>query len=166
MRIRLAEKTAQRINARFSKYSFEVGILKDGTYRKPKSKKEGLNTLAKGPARKASRLPSKVKISDVSRFNREERDYLTEPFNRPTGKDQQLIKRFLFEFLKMTRGNTNVRRLENLLQAMVRNPLARSDYGNNATSTAKRKGFDRLMIDTGQLFRAIKARVLKVGRSR
>lgn len=114
----------------------------------------------------ASRQPSRLSVADVSRFNRENGkvDYLREPFRKPQSADARMLKRFLFEFVKMTAGNTNLKRIENLLQAIVRNPIARGDYGRNKTRTAQRKGFNRLMIDTAQMFRAIKAKVLKVGR--
>lgn len=167
MKIVLDKKFADRVNGRFSKYSFEVGILENKNYRRPRPKSDGLTTIARGPARKAGRKPSKLTVADVSRFNRENGkvDYLREPFRKPGSQDAKLIKRFLFEFIKMTAGSFNPRRLENLLQAMVRNPIARGDYGRNKSSTAQRKGFNRLMIDTAQMFRAIKARVIK-GRSR
>jgi hypothetical protein len=50
------------------------------------------------------------------------------------------------------------------LQAIVRNPILRGDYGKNKKETIKRKGFDRYMIDTGQFFNSIIARVTKKGK--
>lgn len=166
MKITLDPKSAERINAKFSGYEFEVGVLKDSVYRKPRSKKEGLTSVAKGPARRASRIGTRVTVAEVSAFNRAnmQADYLRDPFRKPKGPEQKLIKNFLGEFVKMVTKRTNVRRLENLLQAIVRNPIARSDYGSNAISTAKRKGFNRLMIDTAQLFKSIGAKILKSGR--
>ena len=54
-------------------------------------------------------------------------------------------------------------RAENLLQAIVRNPMLRGDYGPNLQRRRrKRRGSDRAMIgDTAQLFKAIKA-IVKV----
>jgi hypothetical protein len=51
--------------------------------------------------------------------------------------------------------------MENLAQAIIRNPILRGDYGSNSALTRKIKGFDRFMFDTGQLFQSIKAKVLK-----
>jgi hypothetical protein len=51
--------------------------------------------------------------------------------------------------------------LTNAIQAIVRNPILRGDYGRNNLFTQKVKGFNRLMIDTGQFFNNIKARVFK-----
>jgi len=165
LKISLTEGFRERINGRFSKYSFEVGILKDRKYRKPASKERGLTSLARGPARRQSRETSKYNVSDISAFNRgDSSDYLRDPFRKPANQDQKLIKRFLAEFVKMTSGKSQIRRVENLLQAIVRNPMARGDYGTNARSVQRRKGFDRFMIDTGQLFRSVTARILKVGR--
>jgi hypothetical protein len=66
------------------------------------------------------------------------------------------------EILKLGFGRSEMKRVQNLLQAVIRNPILRGDYGRNAMSTARNKGFNRLFIDTGQFFRAIKAKVTRV----
>ncbi len=51
------------------------------------------------------------------------------------------------------------KRCENLLQAIVRNPILRGEYGKQGRSTTRTKGFYSPMIDTAQLFKSIKASV-------
>ena len=121
----------------------------------------GLKQLAGGPARIASRRKSGLSLSQVSERLRKETgiNFYTRPWKSKRGKD---LVRFIQSFMRMiTQGGklAEKKRLENALQAVVRNPIVRGDYGRNARSTAKTKGFNRLMIDTGQLFKGIMARV-------
>lgn len=83
---------------------------------------------------------------------------LWEPFQKPNSE----ILRFTTSFLKMAIAKQNTQRVVNLLQAIVRNPILRQEYGANTSSTADNKGFDRHLIDTAQMFKAIKARVKRV----
>jgi hypothetical protein len=53
---------------------------------------------------------------------------------------------------------------ETCLQAIVRNPILKGEYGRNSRLTQKIKGFNRYMIDTAQLFKNIKADVKVKGR--
>ena len=66
--------------------------------------------------------------------------------------------KFTDAFFKLAFGASEKKRAENLLQACVRNPIRAGEYGPNSPLTVLIKGFDRAMIDTGQLFKAIKAR--------
>jgi hypothetical protein len=159
MIIKLDERFKKNVAGLFGKYEFEVGVLDDGPYRTPLRGKRGkkgqdvLSTYAGGPVRKKGRASS-MKISDVSKANRERFNYLTQPFKKQSSD----IIRFTETFFKLVFGRSEKKRAENLLQAIVRNPMLRGDYGPNATLTQKIKGFDRAMIDTGQLFKAITAR--------
>jgi hypothetical protein len=96
-----------------------------------------------------------MSISQVSKENRERLgfNYLQRPFK---DRSSEIVK-FTREFFKLAFGKSEKKRAENLLQAVVRNPMLRGDYGPNAPLTKKIKGFDRAMIDTAQLFKAIKA---------
>ena len=162
MRIVLDKRFAKRAQGMFSKYDFEVGVLDDKAYRAPLRGKRGLggkdvvSQYAGGPVRKASRSPTAVTISEVSEANRERmgRNYLIEPFKK---RSSDIIK-FSNEFFKLVFGRSQQRRCENLLQAIVRNPILRGEYGTNAPLTQKIKGFNRFMIDTAQLFKNLKAR--------
>lgn len=161
MKIVLDKRFKKNVAGRFGKYSFQVGVLEDGPHRDPKRGERGqkgadvLGTYAGGPVRKAGRSSSKS-VAEVSKEFREHVgvNYLTEPFKR---KSSDIIK-FSNEFFKLAFGRSEKRRAENLLQAIVRNPILRGDYGSNSTLTQKIKGFDRKGIDTAQLFKNIRAK--------
>lgn len=161
MKIELDRRFKKKLEGRFGKYEFEVGVLDDGPYKKPRRGERGLQgkdvigQYAGGPVRKKSRADSGLMISDVSRENRERLgfNYLSEPFQ----KESSDIVKFSREFFRLVFGKSEKRRCENLLQAIVRNPILRGEYGPNSDLTKKIKGFDRGMIDTAQLFKALKA---------
>jgi hypothetical protein len=161
VKIELDRRFKKKLEGRFGKYEFEVGVLDDGPYKKPRRGERGLQgkdvigQYAGGPVRKKSRADSGLMISDVSRENRERLgfNYLSEPFQ----KESSDIVKFSREFFRLVFGKSEKRRCENLLQAIVRNPILRGEYGPNSDLTKKIKGFDRGMIDTAQLFKALKA---------
>jgi hypothetical protein len=149
----------------FEKYEFEVGILQDKAYRIPMRGQIGqkgqdvLTKFAGATVRKASRRNSGKNISDISAANRKRYNYLVKPFRQKNTDIQRLMKRF-FDFAF---GRTTEKRLENSLQAIVRNPILSKKYGSNSSLTKKIKGFNHVMMDTAQLFKSIKARVRKKG---
>ncbi len=165
--LKLDKRFQKNVKGRFEKYYFEVGILKDESYKLPKKGQRGkggrdvLTTFAGGPARMKSGKDSGLMISDISERNRERMgvNYLTAPFKKRSSEIIQFTKKFF----QVVTGPSQPKRLENLLQAVVRNPILRGDYGKNKPMTRKIKGFSRLMIDTAQLFRGITARV-RLGR--
>jgi hypothetical protein len=168
MEIKLNPKFKKNVEGIFGKYSFEVGVLQDGEHLKPKRGVRGLkgqdvlSSYAGGPIRQKSSESSGMMISDVSAALRERLgvNYLLKPFK---DKSSDIIK-FSTEFFKLCFGKTQPKRLENLLQAIVRNPMLRGDYGPNSKITKKIKGFDRATIDTAQLFRSITAAVKGTGK--
>jgi hypothetical protein len=155
------KKFAKKLQGRFGKYDFQVGVLTDGEYKKPRRGVRGLggrdvlSAYAGGPVRKKSREPAGVSISEVSKANRERLgfNYLKEPFKK---QSSDIIK-FTDAFFKLAFGKSQKRRAENLLQAVVRNPILKGEYGDNSAITRRIKGFNRGMIDTAQLFKALKA---------
>lgn len=161
--IRLERGFRRRIEGRFSRFEFHVGVLQDAPYKEPARGKRGLkgkdviSSYAGGPVRRKTRQDSGKSISDVSEENRKRLgfNYIRRPFHRRTSD----IIRFSNQFFKLAFGRSTVKRAENLLQAIVRNPILRGDYGSNSPLTQKIKGFDRFMIDTAQLFKALRARI-------
>lgn len=160
------------------KYYFDIGVLQDGPHKDPIRAKNarkagfkkdknltpseaktlgGLKSFAGGPARKVGRK-SRSTISEVSEDLRTKTgiNFYTEPFKSKRNAD---ILRFLKQFFDVIGGRSQGKRLENTLQAIVRNPILRGDYGTNSEAAAKNKGFNRFMIDTAQLFKAITAKV-------
>jgi len=163
MKLQLDKRFKKNLRGKFGRYTFDVGVLADGPHRQAlrqgKSRKKGqsvVSSYAGGPVRLTSRKSYQA-ISQVSKnlskflgFN-----YLTKPFQK---KSSDLLK-FTNQFFKMVFGRSDRKRVENLLQAVVRNPMLRGDYGSNSKKAQEIKGFNRLTIDTAQLFKAIKARV-------
>jgi hypothetical protein len=158
MQLKLDPRFTKRVQARYDRFEMQVGILQDGPHKNAASAKRGLSSYAGGPIRKKS-ASSKLTIAEVSEANRKRMDvnYLTDPFSK---KSSDIIA-FSTSFFKMAAGKASSmrKRVENLMQAIVRNPILRGDYGSNSELTKKIKTFDRYMIDTGQLFKAIKASV-------
>ncbi len=159
MRLTLDKRFKKNLQGRFGKFDFQVGIIKDSPHMEPRRGARGLGgsdvrgSYAGGPVRKASRTPSGLSVAQVSKENRDRLgfNYLSEPFKK---KSSDIIK-FTNEFFKLVFGKSQKRRAENLLQAVVRNPILRGEYGPNSALTKKIKGFDRGMIDTSQLFKKI-----------
>ncbi len=165
MNIELDKRFKKNVQGIFGKYEFQVGVLEDGPHFKPKRGVIGLKgqdvikTYAGGPARMQTRTPSGQSLSDVSKSLRKNLgfNYLSEPFQKGNVAGQKDILNFTKEFFKLAFGRSQKKRAENLLQAIVRNPMLRGNYGSNSTLTKKIKGFDRKTIDTAQLFKAITA---------
>lgn len=159
----------ERVKGRFGKYHFEVGVLEDAPHKDAKRGERGekgqdvLAQYAGGPIRQKSRGDSGKMISDVSHENSKRLgfNYLQAPFK----KHNSDVVKFTHEFFKLAFGHSEKRRAENLLQAIVRNPILRGEYGPQSDLTTKIKTFDRPMIDTSQLFKAIKA-LCRVGGGR
>lgn len=164
MKIAFDKRTFKRLQGRFEQYEFEVGILEDKPHREARRGQRGqggkdvLSSYAGGPIRKAGRA-SGQSVAQVSAENSKRLgfNYLLRPFQKKNDSD---ILKFANEFMKMVLGKSKDKRVENLIQAIVRNPILRGEYGApNSELTQKIKGFDRPMIDTGQLFKNIRARV-------
>jgi hypothetical protein len=155
VKITLDKRFTKRAQGVFEKYSFEVGVLHDSPHKVPG---KGIKTFAGGPARKTSNKPSGLSVSEVSENLRKHTgiNFYTKPFNSRKNKE---ILDFVKSFFDLCAGRTQAKRAENFLQAIVRNPILRGDYGRNRNVTAEIKGFNRFMIDTSQLFRSIIARV-------
>lgn len=163
MQLKIDKGFAKRAQGIFGKYTFEVGILENGPHKLPMERPPGaenfsanLTSYAGGTVRKKSRQDGPLTIAEVAAENeaRIGLNFLIEPFK----KQSSAIVKFANEFFKLAFGRSEKKRAENLLQAIVRNPILRGEYGKNAPSTVREKGFYRPMIDTGQLFKAIKAR--------
>jgi hypothetical protein len=102
---------------------------------------------------------TKGTVEDVSKRVRKQVNIYTLPFNKRTSKD---LRNFIRLFFKYVAGEIKkVRSVSDSLQAVVRNPMLRAEYGKNTRYWAKVKGFNRRLFDTGQLFKNIKASVRK-----
>lgn len=159
MEFKIDKRFKDHLKAKLGTYDIEIGVLKDKPHKWPLSfRLHGLKKFAGGPARKISPKASYATLNDVSKAWRKRENYLRAPFKSKSNKDILLL---LKEFLNYTMGRSTERRLINLAQAVIRNPILRGDYGVNTKQTEKRKGFNRYGIDTGQFFKSIEARILK-----
>lgn len=157
MKIEISKSFANKLKGRIERYEFEVGILQDKTRYLPT---EEIRQYAGGPVLKQARQKSEQTNSQVLKENmkRLNINLLARPFQETSSE----IIRFTKEFLRMATGSkVSNKRIENLLQAIVRNPILRQEYGENSASTADLKGFSRHLFQTGQMFKAITAKVIR-----
>ena len=150
---KLDKRFKNRIGGRFQRYLFETGV-EDARHRNPR-RPRAHGTLQGGPIRKMG--------PDVHSTNKKiavamhvKTGFMTKPFHKKTSKD---LRAFFKAFFDLAAGKVGRSKVESLLRAVVRNPMLRGEYGRNTRARARVKGFNRLLFDTGQLFKAIKAKV-------
>lgn len=165
MNIELGKSWSKKLKGKIESYQFEVGVLEDKPHRLPLEhglfEKPNLGSYAGGPVRKATRKDSDKTIGQVlvENMQRLNINLLQRPFQEKSSD----ILRFTEAFLRLvTESGMSEKRVENLIQAIVRNPILKQEYGQNKSSTADMKGFNRHLIDTAQMFKEIKARVKRV----
>lgn len=181
--LKLDGRFQKRLRVVFQGYTADVGVLEDKPHKSPLTMKEvykrvrtqqtktatlatrlafmkaRFSQYAGGPTRKTSSSKTDGTIAEVSEKLRKQTgiNFYTKPFKISNNTE---ILKFARSFVELfLRGGASAKRVENLLQAIVRNPILRGDYGKNSQATAKSKGFNRYMIDTGQLFKNITAKV-------
>lgn len=150
------------VQGRYEGHVFQVGILKDGPHRNPRQPRS-LTAYRGGPARRPGRKTT-GRISDVSEMMRKRFHIYTAPFQKKRSRDLLALTKAIGDFLSGKRKTG--KRVETALVNVIVNPILKGKYGRNARSTAKAKGFNRLMIDTAQLVKAISARVTRRSGSR
>lgn len=160
MKLNMGNKWNKKIARQIKGFEFEVGVLKDKTHARPMRGEK--KNFAGGPANKIARgKDGKATIGEVLIYNqaRTNTDFLREPFQEKSSD----IMKFTKDFLKLAfkHKGVSIRRVENLLQAIVRNPILKLEYGANTRDAAKRKGFNRHLFDTAIMFKAIRAKVYK-----
>lgn len=165
MKLELSGAFLKSLTKSIEGYEFEVGILNDKPHRFPVESPlfgpPNLKDYAGGKIRPTSRIASDLTIGDVliENMKRLNINLLLEPFQNPDSE----LNQFTTAFLRFAAGKKGtLKRVENLLQAVVRNPILRLEYGKNKGTTADNKGFDRHLFDTGQMFKAIIARAKRV----
>ncbi len=153
----LDHRFQKRLKGRYERYEVRAGILDDSAHHRPRPKSAGLGTLSGGPVRKKSNK-TKGTVAQVGEFVRKSgNNYLRAPIAQTKS---QLMRDFLKALGDLVTDRTTSRsKVESTLRAVIREPILRGKYGRNTAKTAKRKGFNRKLIDTGQFFRAIVARV-------
>lgn len=164
MNIELSKSFQKKLKKQVERYQFQVGVLEDKPHRDPVETKlyetPKLGTYAGGPVRKATRKTSGKSNGEILVDNMERLgiNILWAPFEDESSD----INKFMKAFFNTIANRGSIKRVENLLQAVVRNPILKQAYGSNKNSTADVKGFDRHLIDTGQTFQSIKAKAKRV----
>lgn len=162
MRMTLGKTWGKKLQGRIEEFEFEVGVFpdQDKMHRLP-AEPQVITQYAGGPVQRAGKdtgpiSTGQVLVENMKRLNI---NLLLRPFQDRNDE----ILRFTKAFLELVvKKNLSIKRVENLLQAIVRNPILRQEYGANKAATADAKGFDRHLIDTGQMFKAIRAKVKRV----
>lgn len=154
--LKLDKRFYKKARGVYEKYNFDVGILQDSVHKAARPASKGLKSLYGGPARRTSQKPDGTMSGISENLRAKVGNFYTAPFKSRANRD---IRRLVKNFFDLVQGRTQAKRLENTLQAVIRNPILRGDYGSNKELTRKIKTFDRLMIDTGQFFKSIKAKV-------
>lgn len=166
MNIKLGSGWGTRLKGRVEKYEFEVGVLDDKVHKDAVQQglyqESALGSYAGGPVRKMSRIPGESTVGQVlvSNMKRLNVNLLQAPFQKQSSEIIKFTDYFLRYIIKQS-GSSGLKRLENLLQAIVRNPILKQEYGMNSSGTADNKGFDRHLFDTGQMFKALRAKAIR-----
>lgn len=146
---------AKKMTKKIGLYKFEVGILENAP---KKLRKKGATKNYAGLTISASGKSSpKVSLAEVAKYTDNQFGWLKKPFKLPKNKEVfEVVKEIAAQVFGKKSIDNN--RLENAVQAVVRNPILRGDYGNNKASTVKQKGFNKLGINTAQMFKSIRAK--------
>lgn len=158
---------------RYEKYNIQAGILKDGPHfaaqpiltKRGKLKKSAFTDVDGMKARRMVRgkkvagpLPSIAHVArDLRRKTRV--NFWTAPFKRKASKEVKRFKKALMALFGARQMGNKRKLAEQLLVEAIRAPIKRRQYGPNRPETARMKGFNRRLFDTGQVYRAIKASI-------
>lgn len=147
---KIDKRFKNRVVGRYGKYSFGTGVDNKLHYapRRPIS----YGSLQGGPIRKKGLKSYGSTTLDVVKAMEKKTKFMTAPFRKVRSKDMQAFLKSFFQFASKKSSKSKV---VTALRAVVRNPMLRGDYGRNTRKTAKAKGFNRLLFDTGQLFKSI-----------
>lgn len=156
-------KAMDQLQAQIDKYDIQVGVFDNIPRKKPiNGKNGGVSTLAGGPIRKTRPAVYPSMSMEVAEDLQAKFHWLDRPFRASNEKSKDIVRftdYFIASICKEDRSAAALRRISNLIQAIVRNPITRGDYGRNSAKYAKVKGFNRLLFDTGQFFKSIVGKV-------
>lgn len=148
-------KWAEQLRKDYAQFEFHTGIIEDKPEPLPKygehvGKQIGdINPLKKGKK-------SGTMVSAVAKKFDEIYNWLISPWRKESNRD---VLNVISDYSRYLAKPGNENRLKNAVQAVVRNPILRGEYGDNREETAKKKGFNKFMVATGTFFNSIKALV-------
>lgn len=147
---------SKRLAFKLEKYEVEVGLLSDKRRKKPlfgQYKSYAGKTLLREGA-----LSTGASLVEVAEYLDKNYKWLRKPFL--IAKNKELVT-VINDIVKDMNGQDLKKRILNGFQAVARNPILRGEYGFHSAKWAKRKGFNQLMMMTGQFFKNINARYKK-----
>ncbi|MDR2708360.1 MAG: hypothetical protein LBC07_00085 [Elusimicrobiota bacterium] len=148
------------------RYDAGVGITARDFGKPEYIAKNKLKSYAGGPARVAGRR-SKKTIGRVAGYLEKKYRWVEHSADTPGNKELNEIAKALLDCLADPRQTDLKQRYLNACRAVVRNPILRKEYPANKISVAKRKKFNRSLIDTATFFKTIKAEFInKNGRAK
>lgn len=144
---------ARVVQVELDKYRMEVGILEDEPKR---SAVAGRFKTYAGQQLAVTGKKTDESLVDVAERLDKQFHWLERPFRIPQNQDVQQVVADIAQSINM--NHTGKRRVLNGVQAIIRNPILANYYGGNSARTVKIKGFDKLLMWTGQFFQNIRAR--------
>ena len=147
---------SKKLNFKLAKYEVQVGLLEDKKRKKPKFN-EFKNYAGKKLLREGG-FSKGASMVEVAEYLDRKYKWLRKPFLIINNKEVVLV---LNDIVKDMNGQDLKQRILNGFQAVVRNPILRGEYGKNTSPWAKKKGFNQLLMMTGQFFKNVKARFKK-----
>lgn len=160
--IQIDLKTVAQLQKQIDSYNIQVGVFNNVPRKRPDTgKNTRIGSYAEGPVRLGRKNDTSMS-ADVATELQQKYHWLDRPFRASSAQSKETIafaNYFLSAIAKGEKKPDTLRRIANLVQAIVRNPITRGEYGSNSQFWAKVKGFNRLMFDTGQFFKSIIARV-------
>lgn len=178
------QKFRKKLEKKLGGYEFKVGLFpedagkphypaksiytKTGKLKKAKSAYTTIDGM-KARRRASSKqfisfmLPSMREILELA-CGYVGRDIVKAPFMRQSWSTSRKLRAAIYRFL---RDSTAERRkvVEQAMLNMVRDPIRKRAYGSNSLSWILTKGFNRRLFDTGQLWKNLKAKVVRVQRN-
>jgi hypothetical protein len=98
--------------------------------------------------------------ADIGTWLEHQRHFLTLPFEN-SKENQEYIGKALKILFEGEAFGRNLRRVEKGLYGCIVNSANKLEYGDNADSVIKRKGFNKFGVDSGALLKALKIRLVK-----
>ncbi len=141
------------LQERLKRFDVNVGVQTDGPSAYAKNGVQA-GQLAGGPRNRQAGPNKAVTLRALMQQFNVRYHLLSAPWRAAANQD---VTRVVQEIARNLKTKGDLRRFINAAQAVVRNPIARGDYGGNSEQWAKIKGFNRLMINTGKFFNSIKA---------
>lgn len=125
---------------------------------RPLQKRQLIPGVPTNKATQAGRS-KQARLAEVLAYLNRKRGILDEALEQ-AGQEEisEMAELFVKLVMEPGAGTLTVKKLENVVLAIVRNPIIRREYGPNAPATIEKKGFDRFGVNTGTLMKSIEAK--------